>query len=313
MASAEEHLERWRAAGILEEAAVERIRAFERDASRAKGREEGGEGPGILEALIYLGIAVTAVGVIILVSTTWEDLKDWARTAVVAVPGLLALALGAGLLRLDRPGMVRGGHIAWLTGGALISGATALAADSAGWHTDDSQLATGIVATVLALALWAVSPGHPQVIGIAAGTYMLTIALGGRSDEFSFHVAGISLVLIGAAEMVATERGWLEPRLAARAAASAGVTWGAFFAGFEEGWAESLVFVAGAGVVGLSIWRGSLFYMLAGVAGVFGGLIATITRHVEDETTAATMLIVIGALLIASVVSIARFRPWDRQ
>lgn len=313
MASIDEHIRRWQAAGVLDEAAAERIRAFEQGAAPVPGRGAPREGPGFLEALVYLGIAVAAVGVVILVGTSWDDLEDWARVAVVGVPGLLALALGAGLRTLPDPGMVRGGHIAWLAGGALITGAAAIAGDTAGWHEDDVQLLAGVVASVLALSLWVAAPSHPQVIGLGAATCMLTIALGGRSDEFSFHVGGISLAVIGVAGIVVTEREWLSPRLLARAVASAAVAWGAFFAGIDEGWAESLVFLASAALIALSIWRGVLFYMLAGVAGFFGGLITTITRHVEDETTAALLLILIGALLIAAVITLARYRPWVRQ
>ncbi|MCE7927714.1 MAG: DUF2157 domain-containing protein [Chloroflexi bacterium CFX7] len=312
VASSEEHLERWRAAGILDEAAAERIRAFERDSARSQPETGDREGPGILEALIYLGLAVAAVGVVILVGTSWEDLEDWARIAVVGVPGVLALALGAGLRTLPEPGMVRGGHIAWLAGGVLLSGATAVTGDSAGWRADDIQLATGLVATILALALWVLAPAHPQVLGIGGAAYMLSIALGGRSDEFSFLVAGISLAIVGGAGALAVERGWLEPQLPARAVVAAAITWGAFSAGFDEGWAESLVFVASAAVIALSVWRGGLVYMLAGVAGIFGGLISTITRHVDEETTAALLLILMGALLIAVVTFLARFRPWVR-
>lgn len=287
--------------------------AFEQGTPSAPGREAHREGPGFLEALVYLGIAVAAVGVVILVSTSWDDLEDWARLAVVGVPGLLALALGAGLRTLPEPGMVRGGHIAWLAGGVLVTGASAIAGDTAGWNEDDIQLLAGVVASLLGLALWVAAPSHPQVIGLGAAGYMLTVALGGRSDEFSFHVAGITLAILGIAGLAITERGWLEPRLSARAVVSAALAFGAFSAGFDEGWAEALIFVASAALIALSVWRGVLFYMLAGVTGVFGGLITTITRHVDDETTASLLLILMGALLIGAVITLARFRPWARQ
>jgi len=308
VASVEEHVQRWRAAGVLDEAAAARIRAFEGDdaAPGATSRE----GPGVLEALIYLGVAVIVVGVIILVSNSWDDLHEWARVAVLGVPGLLAIAAGGGLRTLREPGMVRGGHIAWLAGSFLLTGAGTIAAHNAEWNDDNVRLLAGLAGTALALLLWVFAPSHPQILGIGSGLYMLSIALGERSDEFSFPVGGISLAACAAGVLILTEAGFLQPRVSARVLAAAGVAWGAWFAGFDEGWAESVAFAAGAVLVALSIWRGAFIYIIAGVGAIFAGLISTIVRHVDDPTTASLLLIVIGALMVGSVITIARFRPW---
>jgi len=311
VASVEEHLQRWRAAGVLDEASAERIQAFESSQGPAPATQR--EGHGILEALIYLGVAVVAVGVIILVSSSWDDLEEWARVAVVGVPGLFALAVGGGLRTLKEPGMVRGGHIAWLASSFLLTGAGAIAAHNADWSDDNVRLLAGLSGTSLALALWVFAPSHPQIVGIGSGLYMLSIALGERSDEFSVPVAGISLAVFAATALTITEAGFLRPRVSARVLAAAGVAWGAWFAGFDEGWAESLAFAAGALLVAVSIWRGAFIYIIAGVAAVFAALISTIVRHVEDPTNASLLLIAIGALMVGCVITIARFRPWARQ
>ncbi len=311
VAAVEEHIQRWRAAGVLDETAAERIRVFEGAGAPPEARPR--EGPGVLEALIYLGIAVAAVGVVILVGNSWEDLQAWARVAVVGVPGLLAVAAGAGLRRLKEPGMVRGGHVAWLAAGALLAGASGIADDSAGWNDDDALLLAALSGSALALVLWAFAPSHPQVVGIGAGMYALSIALGERSEEFYFPVGGLSLVASAAAVLVLAEGGVMGPRMSMRVLAAVGVAWGAWFASFNGGWAESLVFVAGPALVAISIWRGAFIYIIAGVAAMFAGLISTITRHVHDTTVASLLLIVIGAIMVGSVITLARFRPWARQ
>ncbi len=313
MPSVDEHLERWRAAGLLDEAAIARIRSFEEGSAGPVAPRGRRDGPGFFEALIYLGLAIATVGVVVLVATNWRDLHDWAREAIWLVPGVLAIGAGQALRSLRDPGMVRGGHVAWLAGACLIAGAGAVGADIAGRSGEDIFLVTGLVGLGVALALWAAAPAHPQIVGIGGGMLTLTLALAQRSDEFNFPVAGISLAVLGAAALAFAEAGFLRPRLSARVLAALAVAWGAYFAGANGGWAESLVFVGGPALIALSIWRGAFIYITAGVAAIFVGLISSITRHVDNTSVAALLLILIGALLVASVILLATFRPWVRE
>jgi hypothetical protein len=307
MASVEQHLRRWLDARLLDEAAAARIREYERETAPAEGR------PGVLEVLVYLGLAVAAAGAVILVSTSWDELRDWARVAVLVVPGLLALALGWGLKASGSPGTHRGGHIALLVGGAMLAGAAAVLSDNAGEEARDNALAAGLVGVALALALWALSPSHPQVVGVGAAFVVLALSLAERPDEFSFAVGGLFLAAAGAAGMVLAELGWLQPQVSARALAGGGVAFGAFFAGFDEGAVEAAALLAGLALVLAGIARGTLVYVAEGVGAVFAGLVASITRHVDDAATAALLLMVIGAGLLATVLLLAFLRPWARE
>jgi len=88
---------------------------------------------------------------------------------------------------------------------------------------------------------------------------------------------------------------------------------GAFYAGLDDtvpGWVQVVTFVAGGALIALSIRRSVLLYMAFGVGAVFLGLIATILRHVDDPTMASLLLMLIGVLLIAGVLLLARLRPW---
>jgi len=94
MASPAEHLERWRTAGLIDAAHADRILAFEREQASPERNDEDGR-PSALEALLYLGIAVAVVGVFTLVAQNWENLRTWARIAILALPGALLLLAGA--------------------------------------------------------------------------------------------------------------------------------------------------------------------------------------------------------------------------
>ena len=308
MSKGEDHLEQWVRAGVLEEAAAERVRAFE----RARAATTAGERPGVMEVLVYLGIAVIAVGVFILVSISWEDLAGWARVAVTAGPGLFALLMGQVLRGTRNPGLVRGGQMAWLAGTALLAGSVAVFGANNDWAEENVVLGAAITGTVVALALWAVAPGHPQVVAIAAALLLLSLALGSRSDEFNPAVAGLSLAAFGAAGVALAERRLLTPLLSARPLAAAWFALGTFWAATEATVYEPLPFIAAAGLLALGIWRATFIYIIAGVALVFLSLIFTITQHIEEPSAQAAALIMLGALLVAVVLGLARWQPWKR-
>jgi len=82
-----EHLRRWREAGLIDEAAAGRIAAFEREhaGERPAAAGDAGERPGALEALLYLGLAAAAAGIIVLVAMQWSELRPWSRLAVAGL------------------------------------------------------------------------------------------------------------------------------------------------------------------------------------------------------------------------------------
>ncbi len=312
MSSIDDLVSRWITASVIDEQVAMRIRAFE-SVEAERNRNVHDNRPGLLEAIAYLGIAVVAVGVLIMVTVSWEDLRDWARVLVTAVPGVLALVLGQALRQTGRPGLVRGGHMAWLAAVALLGGSVAITGSNADWNEEDIALAGGLAAAFVAIVLWVFAASHPQVVAIGASMFAVAMALGARSDDFSNAVAGLSLVVLATAGVVLAERRALVPTLTARCVSAFGVGVGAFFAGFESGAYEPLAFVAAAALVALSIRRSVLVYMLVGVALVFVGLVSSITRHADDPTTAAAGLIVVGTLLVGAVLVLARWQPWERR
>jgi len=309
MASIEELLKRWTTAGVLDQATAGAIRTFEGEQPPPQR-----QGPGLMEVLVYLGVAVACVGVAILVGSNWEDLQDWARVAVIGVPAVLALAAGQGLRTNGRPELERGGQLVWLAGEGLVAGTAAVLTDSAGWDGENVAVAAASAAAVAGLALWAIAPSHLQVAGVAVALPFLSITLGERlaGGENAAEVGFYGAACFGAAALVLAELGLFRPQLTAQLAGTAllgiGTFAGTMAAG--EGVAEAVLFVAGTALIAASIWRGVFLYVILGVALVFAGLINTVARHAPNETFAALALIVIGGMLVATVLVLAQKRPW---
>ena len=310
----DEHLDRWRAAGLLDEAQAERIAAFEAEREQREARESA-ERPSMLEAVLYLGVAVVAVGIVTLTAQNWEDLRGWTRIASLLMPGMLLLLFGQAMRAERLPAVQRASAVAWLVSVALLAGATGVIGDEAGWEGRTTALIAGAVATGLALLLWAVQPTHPQVIALAAALVFLAGATAAWPDDFepTEQTAGLLVAVFGATGLVLAERDLFGPLSSARMLSAAGVMLGLISAAYAGGdddrvWAEMLVFVAGAALVALSLRRSVFSYMVIAVGGTFIGLVAFIFRHFEDELGAPVALLLTGALVIAAALLLAHFR-----
>jgi uncharacterized membrane protein len=310
MPSVADHLERWRAAGLLDEGQAERILAFERERAEADRREEGAR-PGVLEAVLYLGIAVAVVGVFTLTAQNWEELRTWARVGVLAVPGVLLLLAGAAMRAADEPAVERGSGAAWLASVALLAGATGVAGSEADWDGRAVTLVTGAVASGLALALWVARPSHLQVIGVAGGLVVLAAGAAQWVEDYETLVAGLLIAAFGALGIALTESGGFGPRLSARAIGAAGVMLGLIGAAYLDErrlWLELLVFVAGGALIPLGLRRSSFEYVVVAVIGLFIGLVAFIFRRFEDQLGAPLALLLSGTLLVAAALLLASVR-----
>jgi AcrR family transcriptional regulator len=310
MPNFESYLRDWREAGIVDEAIERRVREFE-DARRARPTER----PTVLEALIYLGLAIIAVGVVVLVGSNWQHLQPWARIAVAAVPGGLGVLAGIALRSSALPAMRRGADVTWLTATALLTVAFAVIGSEADWTPEHTVLACGVAATALALSLWVSSPSHPQIVGVGVAVLLFSIGLSVNASEHEMMIASITIAAFGVTGILLAETGLLQPQTSARLLSALAFATGAYGSGPEDidpAWAEVLVFVAAAALIALSIQRGVFVYMVAGVVALFVGLITVILRHVDDPTMASLALVIIGAVVIAVVMLLVQLRPWSR-
>lgn len=220
----EAYLRRWREALILDDDQMRRILNLEK---HDQERRPGSVRPGLLEAFVYLGLVVACVGVIVLTAQHWDELRSWARIASLAAPALLTLALGAALRRAAQPELQRAVALAWLVGIALAAGAVGVAGVEVGWTGPNAELAAGIAATLVAVALWVLHREHPQVIALAGSLVLLADAYGNADAT----IYGMLLLGCGAVALVLTEAGLFTPRISTRAAAAAGLVWGPFLPG----------------------------------------------------------------------------------
>jgi len=307
MARPEEHLEAWRAAGLIDEETAGRIRVFEAARTSKEGR------PTLTEAAVYLGLAVIAVGVFILVGSNWEQLDGWAHIASPLVPAFLSLGAALLMRRTSEPGVQRGSYVAALVAGALLTVSVATAGREAGATGETTLAAAGCAALVVAVALWLHWPGDLLLVGLAGAAILFSAGVGANAPAHGFTVGAITLAFLGTAGIALAELGTLRPRLTAQVIAGAGLAGGAFLAGVGGGgpaWTEVLVFLVGPILIVLSIRQGTLAYMAAAVVGMFLGLINSVVRHVQDPTIAALALMVIGGAVIATVLVLIRLKPW---
>lgn len=312
MSSTQEHLERWLTAGLLDTAAADRIRAFEE--APAARQEARGARPGIMEVLVYLGLAVVFAGAAILVGTSYGDYETWAKIAVFLVPGALALAAGWALKTQDDPPLQRGGQLAWFVAVAFLTAAAAVSADAADASERQVALSAAVTALVLGGALWSLWPTHPQVLAVGGASLLFSMAIGSWAEDNDIPVVlGLVLSAFGLGYLVLAELGYFRPRTTARLVAAGALAFGTFMAGVEEGPAEVLIFIAGAALIAAGVSRGAFVYVGFGVGAVFVGLIRTITMHVDSATQAAVSLMGVGVLLIATVILLALSRPWQRM
>jgi hypothetical protein len=308
--SVEEQLARWRDAGLIDEEQVQRILAFETTPS-GPGARPAAERPGLLETLLYLGIAVAVVGVFTLVAQNWDELRTWARIAVLAVPGTLLVLAGAAMRATDQPAVRRASGLAWLAAVAILAGAVGVAGNEAGWQGRSIWLTAGILASGLALVLWAVQPAHPQVIAVAGGLALLAGGTAQWTEGYEPETAGLLIAAFAAVALVLTELRLFGPAGSARLLGAAGVMAGLTIAAYATEsslWLESLVFIAGAALIAVGLRRSEFTYIAVAVAGLFLGLVLFIFRHFEDELGAPVALLLTGTFVIAAVLMLALLR-----
>ncbi|HEX6030634.1 MAG TPA: DUF2157 domain-containing protein [Tepidiformaceae bacterium] len=305
MASIDDLLRRWQDAGLIDRDTARRIIIWEDQQAPQSER------PGVVEALVYLGLAVIGVGVAVLVGSNWEHLATAARIAIPAAAAVVALVAGWIMLDSVQPELRRGGQAAWLLAFALTVGTAGIACNEADMDGKNIILVVALVGLAASIPLWLWSKTHFQVIGVGAAGMLVSLAITSRFEDAGPEAFGLPLAGVALAGLIVTELNILRPQLTARALATVGLVFGGFYSGIDGPiWAEAVSFVVAALLITLSIRLGLFGYMAAGVAAVFIGLVTAILRHIDEPTYAALALIATGVLLIAGIVVLERFRPW---
>lgn len=312
MADLTELLKRWQSAGVIDETTAQRIGAFE---SANAPVSSPANRPGALEALLYLGLVVLAVGAFSLFAENWNQLESWARVVALAAPALLLLVVGAALSRSADAQLERGGQAAWLLTVALFAGLFAVVVHEYGLGFDDaddpgSLLLIAASTFLLAVALWIFTPSYPQLLAIAGATVFLGQAVGNWPDEFSQEFAGMTIFAVAIAGLALAEAGWLTPVIGSRILFSVLAIMGPFEAGVDRGPVafELLAGGAAAAVIAYGVVRASFLVVLVGVLGSFFVLINFIFRHFSDRIGGPMAMMLSGGILIAGVLLLEVYR-----
>jgi Predicted membrane protein (DUF2157) len=309
MAGSEQHLERWREAGLIDAQLMQRILAYEAApaASRSAAPEER---PGVVEALLYLGVAIALVGVFALTADHWRALNTATKLATVGIPGGLALLAGLIMRSTGEAQIRRAAGIAWLAAVILLGGTVAVAGVEHGWRDERTALAAACCSTLLALALWKVNPSRAQLIALAGSLFFLSESVAGQWSPYRPEFAGLFILLCGAAGILLTEREILRPHWFAAALSGLLVVGGALHAqwGIAAIWAGLPLLGVGAILITLSLQRGSFTYLLAGVLATFLGLVLFIFQHFESTIGAPAALLLTGCLLVGGVLIVSSWR-----
>jgi hypothetical protein len=310
MSQVDQHLRRWLDAGILDAVSAEAIRDFERRQPAPEPQR-----PGVLEALLYLGVVVLSAGGFLLFAQNWDDLDSWARVLAIGVPTVLMFAVGAVLFANMEAPLSSGGQVAWLEVFALFAGLAAVAINEYGLGLGDpgnrGALLTIAAATFLvAVILWVASPSYAQILAMAGATVFLGEAVGNWPDDFSAQLAGMAILAIAAAAIALGELGWMSPLLGVRVLFSGLVIMGPFQAGVNTGPVvfELLAGVAAAAVIAYGVVRASFLVLLVGVGGSFFVLISILFRHFSDRIGAPMAMMISGGIIVAGVLLVALYR-----
>ena len=315
MTSVDEYLQRLGKAGLVDAEQADRIREFERQQRSQPSGTAAEERPGVTEAVLYLGVAVVVAGVIVLGADNWRDLASWARIAAVAVPMVLAFLAGVALRSLERPQYQRAADLAWLAAVGLAAGTTAVIANETNVNDYLVMLVVGVVATVVASALWAANPGTLQVMGLGGALFMLAIGLSSSVDESSEVVMGMTLFGMGVIAVALAEWDLMRPKPVAQTIFAAFAIFGPYIAGLGWSviWAELMVFVVGVVLIALAVQRNAFVYMVIAVAGMFIGLITFVFEHFADTIGVAVSLLLCGAAIVGGVLLLAVMRSSTRE
>jgi hypothetical protein len=324
-----ERLTAWQAAGIIDGATATKIQDFE--AARPLAERSGGIT--VSEVVAYIGTVVLLVGVGFLYGTQYSNLGTAGRLVILGLVVAAGLAAGELVRRLgataaSRRARAAGWTVAAMAAGgwftqAFIDGNLLTQSSQYGGSPDTSGALMAGAAIGAAFALFLLWRAGAGLIAVAAAalTYLAAGALDAYmripeptdSTELTWLVPGAVLAIL--AETVARphERRWareilrfasvVPPTIAALVFSNAGST----------GDLEWFAGILAVGAFGLSLWRGSAGYAIAGGVALFIVVNEVGFRHFASSLGFPVVLIVSGITLFAVAAGLVRLLPRLRR
>jgi hypothetical protein len=281
-----------------------------------ESRERAAPARWLAEVAAYLGGVFLLGGAALLVATTWDELTDLARGAVLAGAALVlagtALAVAAGpaglrRLRAGRPGARRRVvGVLFALAAAATAGAAGILADG---HAGVSAAAAGLLVAAAGYAALPTAPG--LLTAVLASAILGASATADFVTESPFGV-GLSLVLIGSVWVALALVARIEPQPVALGAGVAVALFGAQQLHGEPGaapWAYGLTAAIGLACFALYRLRRAAVLLVLGVAALAVAAPEAVWDWTGGAAGGAVLLLGAGAaLLVAGALGLGLWR-----
>lgn len=297
------HLNLWVEEGLITRQDAAAIREFER---------AGGEGRPrrilpIIQALLYMGTALTLAAV---ATIYWRLYEDLPRAGRVATPALLAVVLAAaGWLTARRadPDVRRFGGVLWLLSTGGVAGFLSELVMPDELAGDWSLFVVGAGAAVWAGVLAALSPQATTQIGLFGSAVVAVVGLplaltGGFASEWDLAWLAVALGGLGVGWIVGGRAGAVKPAVLADVLGGALVLYAPTFlfaADIGEGVPLLVGSVLAASLLAASTWLRSPAMLAVGAVGLYAYSFRAIWVYFGDTIGMPVVLLIGGLLLLA--------------
>jgi hypothetical protein len=323
-----ELLQRWTADGIITPDQAARMRTYvDAGEPAAPAHPTPAHRPQlVVEALGYLGGAIVVAGAALIAAQYWDDLDTAWRLAALGATTLVLLAAGAAVPDALGAAGDRMRSVLWLASTAAFSGFLAVLAEGAlelGSQGNLLLISSGcaLYATALyALPVYTTAPYMTAPYMTAGGraghraplqqvAMMLAFALTASAlinfAWVSDDLPGLGAWAVGLAWAFLGRGGVLVPGRLAVVLGSATAVFGAMLTGGSDA-GMVLTLLTVVAVVGAAVAVRDLALLAVGSLGALASVPAAMTKWFPDSAAAAYALVLVGGLLVAVAVVIAR-------
>jgi hypothetical protein len=312
-----ELLQRWTADGIITPDQAARMRTYvDAGEPAAPAHPTPAHRPQlVVEALGYLGGAIVVAGAALIAAQYWDDLDTAWRLAALGATTLVLLAAGAAVPDALGAAGDRMRSVLWLASTAAFSGFLAVLAEGAlELGSQGNLLLISSGCALYATALYALPiyttvawAGHRAPLQQVA--MMLAFALTASAlinfAWVSDDLPGLGAWAVGLAWAFLGRGGVLVPGRLAVVLGSATAVFGAMLTGGSDA-GMVLTLLTVVAVVGAAVAVRDLALLAVGSLGALASVPAAMTKWFPDSAAAAYALVLVGGVLVAVAVVIAR-------
>lgn len=300
--SLEAALQRWVAAGLIQPAQAEAIRAAEA-AQPASSRSSL-----LAEALGYVGGVLVLVAAVTLTGRFWDELGTGGRLAVAAVAALVLFVAGVAAPAPHTGASGRLRAVVWLLSVAALAAAVGLFGHEVLALADDVMvLLAAACAAVYAGLLWQRHDAVPQHVAFIAALVVtagsaaaLLPGPAGEPPWLAVWGAGFAWVLLGWGGVVA-------PRSAAYACGGAAVVIGSLVVA-DSAWGAILAVASAVVLVVGGVLDRDLVLLGVGAVATLVTVPRVVADRFPDTAVVAFVLLVLGIALVVAGLFVARRR-----